>query len=87
MLWELHSPSQGVWSYSKGRGSEQIATCLVSKPGSQVSSIFHFSVLFQQVAVGENGKKCWGILQIVLHPTLETTSKAPAHQNSTFWCR
>ena len=51
---------------------------------SQVSSIFHFSVLFQQVAVGENGKKCWGILQIVFHPTLETNSKAPPYQNSTF---
>ena len=51
---------------------------------SQVNSIFHFSVLFQQAAVGEDGKKCWGILQIVFHPTLETTSKAPAHQNSAF---
>ena len=28
------------------------------RPESQVSSIFHFSVLFQQVAVGEDGKKC-----------------------------
>ena len=51
---------------------------------SQVSSIFHFSVLFQQVAVDEDGKKCWGILQIIFHPTLKTTSKAPAHQNSAF---
>ena len=32
------------------------------RPESQVSSIFHFSVLFQQVEVGEDGKKCWGIL-------------------------
>ena len=32
------------------------------KPGSQVSFIFHFSVLFQQVALGESGKTCWGIL-------------------------
>ena len=31
------------------------------RPESQVSSIFHFSVLFQQVAVGEDGKKYWGI--------------------------
>ena len=36
------------------------------------------------MALGEDGKKCWGILQIVSHPTLETTSKAPAHQKSTF---
>ena len=41
-------------------------------------------MLFQQVAVGEDGKKCWGILQIVFHPTLETNSKAPAPQNSAF---
>ena len=34
------------------------------RPESQVSSIFHFSVLFQQVAIGEDGKKCWGILQL-----------------------
>ena len=54
------------------------------RPESQVSSIFHFSVLFQQVAVGEDRKKCWGILQIVFHPTFKTTSKAPAHQNSAF---
>ena len=54
------------------------------RPESQVSSIFQFSVLFQQVVVGEDGKKCWGILQIVFHPTLKTTSKAPAHQNSAF---
>ena len=51
---------------------------------SQVSSIFLFSVLFQQVAVGEDGKKCWGILQIVFHPTLIMISKGPAYQNSTF---
>ena len=73
-----------AWSSSESSGSEQTATCLVSKPGSQVSSIFHFSVLFQQVAVDEDGKKCWGILQIVFHPTLKTTSKASAHQNSAF---
>ena len=54
------------------------------RPESQVSSIFHFSVFFQQVAVGEAGKKCWGILQIFFHPTLETNSKAPAPQNSAF---
>ena len=53
------------------------------RPESQVSSIFHFSVLFQQVAVSEDGKKCWGILQIILHPTLIMTSKGPAHHNST----
>ena len=51
---------------------------------SQVSSIFHFSVLFQQVAVGKDDKKCWSILQIAFHPTLIMTSKAPTHQNSTF---
>ena len=44
------------------------------RPESQVSSIFHFSVLFQQVAVGEDGKKCQGILQIAFHPTLIMTS-------------
>ena len=54
------------------------------RPESQVSSIFHFSVLFQQVAVGEDGKKCWGILQIFFHRTLIMTSKGPAHQNSIF---
>ena len=54
------------------------------RPESQVSSIFHFFVFFQQVAVGEDGKKCWGILQIIFHPTLETTFKAPTHQNSAF---
>ena len=54
------------------------------KPESQVGSIFHFSVLFQQVAVGKDDKKCWSILQIAFHPTLIMTSKAPAHQNSTF---
>ena len=51
---------------------------------SQVSSTFHFSVFFQQVALGEGGKKCWGILQIVFHPTLMITFKVPAHQKSTF---
>ena len=54
------------------------------RPESQVSSIFLFSVHFQQVAVGEDGKKCWGILQIVFHPTLTMISMGPAHQNSTF---
>ena len=54
------------------------------RPESQVSSIFHFSVLFQHVAVGEDGKKCWGIPQIVLHPTLIMTYKGPTHHNSTF---
>ena len=49
------------------------------KPGSQVSSIFHFSILFQQVALGESGKRCWGILQIFPHPTLTITSKVPTH--------
>ena len=64
------------------RNQQQLGWFL--RPESQVSSIFHFSVLFQQVAVGEDGKKCWGILQIVFHPTLKTTSKAPAHQNLAF---
>ena len=64
------------------RNKQQLGWFL--RPESQVSSIFHFSVLFQQVAVGKDGKKCWGILQIVFHPTLKTTSKAPAHQNSAF---
>ena len=36
------------------------------------------------MAVGEDGKKCWGILQIVFHPTLIMISKGPAHQNSNF---
>ena len=54
------------------------------KPKSHVSSTFNFSMLFQQVALGEGGKKCWGILQIVFHPTLMITSKGPAHQNSAF---
>ena len=52
------------------RNKQQLGWLL--RPESQVSSIFHFSVLFQQVAVGEDGKMCWGILQIVFHPTLET---------------
>ena len=64
------------------RNKQQLGWFL--RPESQVSSIFHFSVLFQQVAVGEDGKKCWGILQIVFHPTLIMTSKGPAYQNSTF---
>ena len=51
---------------------------------SQVSFTFHFSVLFQQVALGEGGKKCWGILQIIFHPTLTMTSKVPVHQKSAF---
>ena len=41
-------------------------------------------MLFQQVALGEGGKKCWGILQIVFFPTFIMTSKGPAHQNSAF---
>ena len=64
------------------RNKQQLSWFL--RLGSQVSSIFHFSMLFQQVAVGEDGKKCWGILQIILHLTLIMTSKGPAHQNSTF---
>ena len=64
------------------RNKQQLGWFL--RPKSQVSSIFLFSMLFQQVAVGEDGKNCWGILQIVLHPTLIMTSKGPAHQNSTF---
>ena len=64
------------------RNKQQLGWFL--RPESQVSSIFHFSVLFQQVAVSKDGKKCWGILQIVFHPTLKTTSKALAHQNSAF---
>ena len=50
-------------------------------PESQVSSTFYFSVLFQQVALGEGGKKCWGILQIVFYPKFTVTSKGPANQN------
>ena len=42
------------------RNKQQLSKFL--KPGSQVSFIFHFSVLFQQVALGESGKTCWGIL-------------------------
>ena len=41
-------------------------------------------MLFQQVALGEGGKKCWGILQIFPHLTLTMTSKVLAHQKSTF---
>ena len=44
------------------RNKQQLGWFL--RPESQVSSIFHFSVLFQQVAIGEDGKKCWGILQL-----------------------
>ena len=36
------------------------------------------------MALGEGGKKCWGILQIVFFPTFIMTSKGPAHQNSAF---
>ena len=36
------------------------------------------------MVVGEDGKKCWGIIQIVFHPTLIMTSKGIAYQNSTF---
>jgi len=53
-------------------------------PESQVSSIFHFSVLFQQVAVGEDGKKVLGYPTNCFPSTLKTTSKVPAHQNSAF---
>ena len=38
------------------RNKQQLGWFL--KPESQVSSTFHFSVLFQQVALGEGGKKC-----------------------------
>ena len=72
----------GLLAEAVVRNKQQLGWFL--RPESQVSSIFHFSVLFQQVAVGKDGKKCWGILQIVFHPTLKTTSKAPAHQNSAF---
>ena len=41
-------------------------------------------MLFQQVALSEGGKRCWGILQIFLYPTLTITSKVPAHQKSAF---
>ena len=41
-------------------------------------------MLFQQVALVEGGKKCWGIQQIVFHPTLTRTSKVLAHQKSAF---
>ena len=64
------------------RNKQQLGQFL--KLESQVSSTFHFSMLFQQVALGEGGKKCWGILQIVFHLTLTMTSKVPAHQKSAF---
>ena len=41
-------------------------------------------MLFQQVALGEGGKKCWGILQIFPYLTLTMTSKVLVHQKSTF---
>ena len=63
------------------RNKQQLGWFL--RPESQVSSIFHFSVLFQQVAIGEDGKKVLGYPTIVFHPTLIMTSKGPAHQNST----
>jgi len=50
----------------------------------KLSSIFHFSVLFQQVAVGEDGKKVLGYPTNCFPSTLKTTSKAPTHQNSAF---
>ena len=71
-------------SSSRSSGSEQKQLDWFLKPESQVSSTFHFSVLFQQVALGKGGKKCWGILHIVFHPTLMITSKGPTHQNSAF---
>ena len=64
------------------RNKQQLGWFL--KPESQVSSTFHFSVLFQQVTLGEGGKKCWGILQIAFHPTLTMTSKVLALQKSAF---
>ena len=36
------------------------------------------------MALGKDGKKCWGILQIVSHPTLMMTSKVPAYQKLAF---
>ena len=64
------------------RNKQQLGWFL--RPESQVSSIFHSFEHFHQETVNEDGKKCWGILQIVFHPTLETTFKAPAHQKSAF---
>ena len=72
----------GLLAEAMVRNKHQLGWFL--RPESQVSSIFLFSVLFQQVAVGEDGKKCWGILQIIFHPTLIIISKGLAHQNSTF---
>ena len=40
-------------------------------------------VSLQQVAVGEDGKKCWGILQIVFHPTFTMTSKVLAQDRKS----
>ena len=73
-----------AWSSSRGSGSEQTATWLVSKSRITSSLHLHFSMLLQQLATGEGGKRCWGILQIFSHPTLETTSKVPAHKKSAF---
>ena len=64
------------------RNKQQLGWFL--RPESQVGSIFHFVVLSQQVTANEDGKKCWGIPQIVFHPTLTMTSKVPAHQRSAF---
>lgn len=64
------------------RNKQQLGWFL--KPGSQVSSIFHLLCFPNKVASGEGGKKCWGILQIVSHPTLVMTSKVPAHQKLAF---
>uniref|UniRef100_A0A7N2LJH4 Uncharacterized protein n=1 Tax=Quercus lobata TaxID=97700 RepID=A0A7N2LJH4_QUELO len=72
----------GLPAEAEVRNKQQLGWFL--RPESQVGSIFHFFMLFQQVAVDEDGKKCWGILQIVFHLTFKTTSKAPAHQNSAF---
>ena len=64
------------------RNKQQLGWFL--KPGSQVSSIFHLLCFPNKVASSEDGKKCWGILQIVSHPTLVMTSKVPAHQKLAF---
>ena len=57
------------------RNKQQLGQFL--RPESQVSSIFHFSVLFQQVAVGEDGKKCWGIRQL---SSIQHLKQPPRHQ-------
>ena len=57
------------------RNKQQLGWFL--RPESQVSSIFHFSVLFQQVAVGEDGKKCWGIRQL---SSIQHLKQPPRHQ-------